>query len=144
MADSPSNIRQQCAPTADPILNIPHCESMFNVQLNYDPDAALDPDSWDGNFYIVLLHGFIEHLASNALNIKESLIRMQKFIVGKSINGDKANDLKDLNDMGKAIWKFISMVYNSHWDSLYVDDNNTTFRSKVKSKFSPQVKNIQS
>jgi len=35
------------------------------------------------------------------------------------------------------------MVYDSHWDSLYVDDNNTTFRSKVKSKFSPQVKNIQ-
>jgi len=68
---------------------------------------------------------------------------MQKFIAGKSINDNKANNLKDLNGMGKAIWEFISMVYNSHWDSLYVDDNNTTFRSKVKSKFSPQVKNIQ-
>jgi len=68
---------------------------------------------------------------------------MQKFIAGKSINGNKANDLKDLNGMGKAIWKFISIVYDSYWDSLYVDDNNTTFRSKVKSKFSPQVKNIQ-
>jgi len=45
--------------------------------------------------------------------------------------------------MGKAIWEFISMVYNSYWDSLYIDNNNTTFRSKVKSKFSPQVKNIQ-
>ena len=85
----------------------------------------------------------MEHLASDALNIKESLTRMQKFIAGKSINGNKANDIKDLNGMGKAIWDFISTVYNSHWDSLYVDDNNTTFRSKVKSKFSPQVKNIQ-
>ena len=27
--------------------------------------------------------------------------------------------------------------------SLYVNDNNTSFRSKVKSKFAPQVKNIQ-
>jgi len=116
---------------------------MFNVQLNYDPDAALDPDSWDRNFHVVLLHGFMKYLAFDTLNIKESLTRMQKFIAGKSINGNKANDLKNLNGMDKAIWKFISMVYNSYWNSLYVNDNNTTFRSKVKSKFSPQVKNIQ-
>ena len=116
---------------------------MFSIQLNYDSDAALDPDSWDGNFHAVLLHSSIEHLASNTLNIKELLTRMRKFIAGKSINSDKANNLKDLNDIGKAIWEFISMVYDSHWDSLYVDNNNTTFRSKVKSKFSPQVKNIQ-
>jgi len=142
-ADSPSNTRQQCAPTADPTLNIPCCESMFNIHLNYNSDTALDPDFWDGNFYAVSLHSSIEHLVSDALNIKESLTRMRKFIAGKSINSDKANDLKDLNGMGKAIWEFISTVYDSHWDSLYVDDNNTTFRSKVKSKFSPQVKNIQ-
>jgi len=116
---------------------------VFSIQLNYDSDAALDPDSWDRNFHAVLLHGSMEHLASNTLNIKELLTRMQKFIAGKSINSDKANNLKDLNDIGKAIWEFISMVYDSHWDSLYVDNNNTTFRSKVKSKFSPQVKNIQ-
>ena len=45
--------------------------------------------------------------------------------------------------MGKAIWEFISIVYDSHWDFLYVNDNNITFKSKVKSKFSSQVKNIQ-
>ena len=84
----------------------------------------------------------MKHLASNALNVKESLTRMRKFIASKSINGDKANNLKNLNGMGKAIWEFIFTVYDSHWDSLYVDNNNTTFRSKVKSKFSPQVKNI--
>ena len=143
VANSPSNMRQQYAPTTDPTLNIPHCKSVFNVQLNYDLDAALNPDSWNGNFYIVSLHGSIKHLASDILNIKESLTRMRKFIASKSINGDKANDIKDLNSIGKAIWKFISIVYNSHWDSLYIDNKNTTFRSKVKSKFSPQVKNIQ-
>ena len=57
----------------------------------------------DGNFHTVLLHGSMEHLASNALNIKELLTRMQKFIAGKSINGNKANDLKDLNSIGNAI-----------------------------------------
>ena len=86
----------------------------------------------------------MEYLASNTLNIKELLTRMQKFIAGKSINGDKANDLKDLNGIDKAIWEFIFIVYDSHWNSLYINNNNTTFRSKVKSKFSPQVKNIQS
>jgi len=90
-------MRQQYAPTADSTLNIPRCESVFNVYLNYNPDIALDPDFWDGNFHAVSLHGSMEHLVSDALNIKESLTRMQKFIAGKSINGDKANDLKDLN-----------------------------------------------
>jgi len=89
---SSSNTRQQYALTTDPTLNIPRCESVFNIQLNYNPDAALDPDSWNRNFHAVLLHGFMEHLASDALNIKESLTRMRKFIAGKSINDNKAND----------------------------------------------------
>ena len=79
----------------------------------------------------------MEHLASDALNIKESLFRMQKFIAGKSINSSKANDFKDLMGMGKALWEFISMVYKSHWDALYVNNNNMTLRNKVKSQFSP-------
>jgi len=116
---------------------------MVNIHLNYDPDKALDPESWDGNFHAVSLHGFMEHLVSDALNIKESLTRMQKYIAGKFIDNNKANDVKVLNGMGKAIWKFISAVYNSHWDTLYADNNNMTFRNKVKSKFSPQARNIQ-
>jgi len=76
---------------------------VFNIQLNYDSDAVLNSNSWDRNFHTVLLHGSMEYLASNTLNIKELLTRMQKFIAGKSINGDKANDLKDLNGIGKAI-----------------------------------------
>jgi len=75
-ADSPSNMRQQYAPTAGPTLNQPHCENVVNIHLNYDLDKALDPESWDGSFHIVLLYGSIEHLASDALNIKESLTRI--------------------------------------------------------------------
>ena len=70
---------------------------------------------------------------SNVLSIKNSLLRIKKYISGKSINGDKANDLKDLSGMGKSIWKFISLVYNSYWDALFVDENNITLRNKVKS-----------
>jgi len=39
--------------------------------------------------------------------------------------------------MGKALWEFISIVHESHWDALYVDNNNMTLRNKVKSQFSP-------
>ena len=43
----------------------------------------------------------MEYLASDAKNIKESLSRMQKYILGKSIKSDKANNIKDLEGMGK-------------------------------------------
>ena len=65
---------------------------------------------------------------------------MWKYIASKSIDSNKANDIKDLMGMGKAIWKFISTVYKSHWDMLYVDNNNMTLWNKVKSKFASQVK----
>ena len=85
----------------------------------------------------------MEYLASDVLNIKKSLIRMKKFIAGKSINSDKANNVKDLEGMGKAIWKFIATVYKLHWNALHIDNNNITFKSKVKSKFASQGKNTQ-
>ena len=31
------------------------------------------------------------------------------------------------------------MVYNVHWDSLYVNDSKTSFRNKVKFKFNSQA-----
>ena len=76
----------------------------------------------------------MEHIASDVLSIKNSLLRIKKYISGNSINGNKANDFKDLSGMDKSIWEFISLVYDSHWDALFVDKNNTTLRNKVKSK----------
>ena len=112
---------------------------MFNIQLNYDLNQALDPDSWDGNFHIVSFHSSMKYLALDMLNIKESLFRMQKYILGKTIKNNSANNINDFKDMGKSLWEFIFTIYNSHWDNLFVDDNQMTFRSKVKSKFNPQI-----
>jgi len=111
---------------------------VFNIQLNYNINQALDPELWDGEFYAVSLHRFMEHLASDIKNIKESLCRMGNYIKDKSVNTN-SNDVKDLESVGKAVWEFLSVVYNSHWNSLYVDDSKTLFRNKVKSKFNPQV-----
>ena len=78
----------------------------------------------------------MEHLASNVKNIKDSLQRMGKYIQGKSIDNNP-NNIKNLGHIEKAAWEFLSLFYDSHWDSLYVDDNNTIFRNKVKFKFTP-------
>ena len=63
---------------------------------------------------------------------------MGKYIKGKSINNNP-NNIKNLEGIGKAVWEFLSSIYNSHWDSLYINNTNTTFRNKVSSKFTPQV-----
>ena len=64
---------------------------------------------------------------------------MQKYILGKSIESNKANEVEDFKGIGKAIWKFISAIYDSYWNNLFIDNNKSTFRSKIKSKFNPQV-----
>ena len=130
---------QQCVSNENTHSNQNTGSNVFNVHLNYDPNIALDPDSWDGNFHAVSLYGSMEHLASDALNIKESLFRMYKYILDKSIKNSGANDVEDFKGMGKAMWEFISTIYDSHWDSFVVDDNNTIFRNKVKFQFSSQV-----
>jgi len=70
--------------------------------LNYDINQALNPKSWDGNFWTILLYGSMEHLALDIKNIKESLIKMHKYILGKSIEDNKANQVKDLEDISMA------------------------------------------
>jgi len=112
---------------------------MVNIQLNYDINQALDPEFWDGNFQAISSHGSMEHLVSDIKNIKESLTRMHKYILSKSIDNDKANNIKDLEGIGKTAWEFISFLYKAHWDSLYMNDSKTLFRNMVKSKFSPQI-----
>ena len=114
---------------------------MFNVQHPYDVNQALDPESWDSNFRTILIHGSMEYLASDISNIKESLGRIQKYILGKTIESNNANNIKDLESISKVAWGLISFLYEAHWDSLYVDNQKTSFRNKVKFKFSPMALN---
>ena len=69
---------------------------------------------------------------------------MYKYILGKSINEDKANEVQNLESIGKAAWEFLLAIYKSWWDSLFIDESKTTFRNKVKLKFGPQVIHHQS
>ena len=68
---------------------------------------------------------------------------MWKYILEKSIESNKANNLQNLKDVGKVVWEFLSAIYKACWDSLSVDNSNTSFRNKVKSKFNPQANKPQ-
>ena len=107
--------------------------------MNYNIDQALDPKFWDSNFHAISLYRFIEHLASDIKNIKDSLIRMCKYILGKAIEDNKANSIKDLEGINKATWEFISSLYEVCWDSLIVNNSKILFRNKIKSKLSLQI-----
>ena len=85
----------------EPIYSIHENNNVFNIQLNYDINQARDPESWNGNFQAISLHGSLEHLVLDMKNIKESLTRMQKYILGKTIEGSKANKVKDLKGISK-------------------------------------------
>jgi len=95
---------------------------------------------WDGSFHPILLHGSLEHLASNSKNIRESLNHVAKYISNKQIDPKKSNDVEDLKDVGKAVWNLISFVYQSSWNLLYTDNNSATLRQKVALKFTSKVR----
>ena len=135
--DITNNICQQHVPSEDLASSLTSSNSVFNIQLNYDINQTLDSEEWDSNFCAISLHSSMEHLSSDIKNIKDFLHRMGKYIKDKSINNSNPNNIKNLEDVGKVVWEFLSSIYNLHWDGLYVDDSNTTFRNKVKSKFIP-------
>ena len=86
-------------------------DDAINIQLLYNPNIPIEPKLWNGSFYSISLHSFIEHLASDFKNIKESLNYIAKYISNKQIDPKKSNDVENLKDVSKAIWNLISFVY---------------------------------
>jgi len=98
----------------------------------------MDPEIWGGNFYPISLYGSINHITSNAKNIKDFLKFMAKYITNKQINSPIANDLDDFKGIGEAVWNFISSVYDANWDVLSTDNNSTSLRKRISAKFTPR------
>jgi len=134
-----------CVSNEEPALNNPNHSyidddnDVINISIPYDPDQPMEPKLWDGNFHTVSLHGSLEHLSSDAINIKKSLVRIAKYIKNKKINSSKANDIKDFEGIGQATWMFLSAIYESKWDFLFADDHKTSFRKKVSHQFTLKV-----
>ena len=66
-----------------------------------------------------------------------------KQILNKSIKLNRANDIPDLNSIGKVAWNFISALYKLEWDSLITVKDKRTFRQKVSSKFTLKIQKIK-
>ena len=114
-------------------------EGVINIQLPYNPQALTEPDLWSSSFHPISLHSLIKYIASDTKNIKDSLNFMARYITNKHVSSNKANDLKEFKSMGDSIWNFISLVYQVKWDSLYTDNNSTTLKVKISSKFTSRV-----
>jgi len=90
-------------------------ESIFiNIPLPYDPNVPTDPEIWGGNFHPISLCSSIEHIGSDAKNIKDSLKFMAKYITNKQIDLSRANKLDDFKGVGEVVWSFISSIYNAN------------------------------
>jgi len=115
-------------------------ENVFiNIQLPYNPNAPTDSKIWNGGFYPISLHSSIEHIMSNAKNIKDSLKFMAKYIASKQLELLKANNVIDFVGIRDAVWNFISFVYKSNWDALHTDNKSNTLRRKIAAKFTPKT-----
>ena len=114
-------------------------DNIINIQLLYDLHVSTKPEFQDGSFHPISLHRFLEHLALNAKNIKDSLNFMAKYISNKKIKSSKLNDIEDLKSIGEAIWNLISLVYNANWDSFNADKQSNSLRRKISAKFTPKV-----
>jgi len=88
-------------------------DNVINIQLPYNPNAPMEPDLWSGNFYPISLHRSISQIASDMKNIKDSLNYMTKYISNKKVNPKTANEFKDFDGIGDAVWNFISLIYQS-------------------------------
>jgi len=113
--------------------------NVINIQPSYNPNVPMESELWSGNFHPISLHGSIEQIASDTKSIKDSLNFMARYISNKMVNPKTANDLKDFDGIGNAVWNFLSLVYQSGWDSLHTDNKSKTLREKISSKFTPRI-----
>ena len=97
---------------------------------------------WNRNFYFISLYSSMEHLVLDSKNIKDSLNFMAKYISNKQVNSSKSNDIKDFYSIGKAIWNFISSIYQAKWDSLYADKYSNILRKKISAKFTLKILSV--
>ena len=124
MADQQNPMRSTTGYNETSLTHANHEESIFNIQLPYDPNAPMEPDLWGGSFHPILLHGSIKHFVSDSKSIKDSLNFISKYIANKQVNSKEFNNLKDFDGMGKMLF---GILY--HW---YMKLNGTHSTRTIK------------
>ena len=142
----PYKLIPQCVLDEQPLSNTTcgqamHIEddTVINIQLLYNSNTLMEPELWDGNFHPIFLHRSIEHIVLDFKNIRDFLNFMARYISNKQVDSSKSNDLEDFNGIGKAIWNFISLVYQANWDSLYANKQSNSLKRKIVAKSTPKI-----
>ena len=99
MTNYTTNTGQHCVECNIPALN----NNMSNNNNMFNINQTLDIEFYNSNFRAISLHGSIKHLALDIKNIKETLGRMQKYVLSKAIESGKANDIKNLESVDKVV-----------------------------------------
>ena len=114
-------------------------DNVINIQLLYNFNRPIEPKLWDSNFHSVLLYKSLEHLASDAENIRKLIVHIATHIKNKKIKISKSNDIKNFEGISKAAWDLISSIYKAGWDSLITDNHKNSFRQKISYKFTSRI-----
>ena len=119
-------------------------QDTINIQVLYNVNQTTEQNAQDRNFHSISLYRSLEHLVSNANNIKKLLHCMTKYILNKKIENSKTNKVKDLKDIGEVKWNFILAIYNSEQNALVIttNNNNISFRCKVIAKFTSKINKV--
>ena len=103
-------------------MRLPHIDYMANSQntsdithievlINYNINAPIEADAWDGKAYPISIFGYMEFLEIDAKNIFMSLLYMANFIRARKIQQGQISDMVELQDFGEVAWSFISSIY---------------------------------
>jgi len=92
----PEGQNNQVSMVADPNNN------MINQYVLIKGLAPNNSKLWNSNFHPVLLHGSLEHLASDAENITKLMVYMATEIKNKKIETSKSNNIKNFEDIEKV------------------------------------------
>ena len=116
----------------------------MNVLILYNINQLVEPNTWDGEAYLISIFGTIEFLEIDFKNMSTSLLHMTNFIRNRDVESNKVNDVNQLQGFGQIVWEFISSIYQSGWDTLTTNKNNKMIRQNIVSKISPKINSIKS
>ena len=131
--------------SGESIENNQHAANMqyFEVFISYDINNPSELNSWDGEAYPIFIFGHREFLGINSKNIFTSLLWIANFIKARKVEKGKILDVTDLQRFSKVAWDFFLSIYEAEWDSIPIDNHNTSFRNAVIDKSNPKLVTTQ-
>ena len=124
--------------------NICNSQKFVNVLILYNINQLVEPNTWDGEAYLISIFGTIEFLEIDFKNMSTLLLHMTNFIRNRDVESNKVNDVNQLQGFGQVVWEFILSIYQSGWNTLTTNKNNKMIRQNIVSKISPKINSIKS